>query len=61
MINNALKTDDAGLVILGVEFPNVEIYNAAKGAIGSSIIEGYTPTKDSVERIKDIFLQKYKL
>lgn len=40
--------------ICGVEFSDQKQYEAVKNSIESAMIEGFTPTKQGVEQIKNI-------
>jgi len=47
-----LSVNQENMTILGVSFQNKRIFDAVWYAIGSSMIENYTPTIEDVERMK---------
>ncbi|MCL1990236.1 MAG: antitoxin VbhA family protein [Defluviitaleaceae bacterium] len=47
-----LTVNQETMTILGVPFQNKRIFDAVWYAIGSSMIENYTPTIEDVERMK---------
>jgi len=49
------------MTILDVPFQNKRIFDAVWYAIGSSMIENYTPTVEDVERMKTFAEMKMRL
>jgi len=47
-----LTVNQETMTILGVPFQNKRVFDAVWYAIGSSMIENYTPTIEDVERMK---------
>ena len=47
-----LAVNQENMTILGIPFQNKRIFDAVWYAIGSSMIENYTPTIEDVERMK---------
>lgn len=46
------------LTIMGVAFPDLELWESTASAIGSNMFEGFIPTKATVEIIRDYCLGK---
>ena len=53
-----ITMDRKTLTIMGVQFPNAEIFESAAGAIGSNMFEGFQPTRRGIEIIRDYCLGK---
>jgi len=48
-----IKVDRDGLKIMGVQFPDVALFNDALQAIGSNMFEDFEPTPRGIEIIRD--------
>ncbi|MEI3597805.1 MULTISPECIES: hypothetical protein [unclassified Oceanobacillus] len=55
-----LDVNKPQLTIMGVKFNNQEEFRGALYAISSNMIEGWQPTKQDVEQVKDYLILKQK-
>jgi hypothetical protein len=53
-----IKIDRNDLTIMGVPFPDLKTLNEVAFGIGGSMYEGFVPTPELVELIRDCFLGK---
>ena len=56
-----IPIDREALTIMDVPFPSLETWESAASAIGSNMFEGYEPTRQGIELIRDYALGKISL
>lgn len=54
-----LITDRGKLTIVGVHFKSQKAYDEAIYAISSNMIEGWKPTKEDVEKLKERMMDEH--
>ena len=53
MSYHPIKIDREGLTIMGIQFPDADLFNDALQAIGSNMFEDFKPTPRGIEIIRD--------
>jgi len=61
MTYEPIEVDEENLTIMGVQFPDSENFKAAKRGIGTNMFEGWVPTKEKIETIRDLLTNKISL
>ena len=56
-----IPIDRETLTIMDVPFPSLEAWESAASAVGSNMFEGYEPTRQGIEFIRDYALGKISL
>ena len=56
-----IPIDRDNLTIYGVKFPNLDMLNKTANAIGTNMFEGFEPTPESVEAIRDYITDRITL
>lgn len=50
---NAIEIDKKKLTIMGVKFADMKTFEGTANAIGSNMFEGFEPTPEGIEIIRD--------
>ena len=58
MTYKPIEIDRKNLTIMGVRFPDLETLDSTANAIGSNMFEGFEPTENSVEIIRNYIMDK---
>ena len=56
-----IDIDRENLTLMGVKFPSLSALESTANAIGSNMFEGFEPTTESVEIIRDYILGKISI
>ncbi|GHV70493.1 hypothetical protein AGMMS49928_18500 [Spirochaetia bacterium] len=61
MAYKPIEVDRKNLTLMGVSFPDLATLESAASAIGSNMFEGFEPTVNSIEIIRDYVCDKITL